>query len=71
MKKAMKLMALSMAALMAMSMGAFAGETEGEVSYDFAGGTVYGIYKAGAEKASYIAGKTLRKVYKKVGFYQL
>ena len=29
------------------------------------------IYKAGAEKASYIAGKTLRKVYKKVGFYQL
>ena len=44
MKKAMKLMALSMAALMAMSMGAFAGETEGEVSYDFAGGTVYGIY---------------------------
>ena len=43
----MKLMALSMAALMAMSMGAFAGETEGEVSYDFAGGTVYGIYKAG------------------------
>ena len=30
-----------------------------------------GIYKAGAEKASYIAGKTLRKVYKKVGFYQL
>ena len=30
-----------------------------------------GIYKAGAEKASYIAGKTLRKVYKKVGFYQI
>ena len=26
------------------------------------------IYKAGAEKASYIANKTLRKVYKKVGF---
>ena len=24
--------------------------------------------KAGAEKASYIANKTLRKVYKKVGF---
>jgi tryptophanyl-tRNA synthetase len=29
------------------------------------------VYKAGAEKASYIANKTLRKVYKKVGFYQL
>jgi tryptophanyl-tRNA synthetase len=29
------------------------------------------IYKQGAEKASYIANKTLRKVYKKVGFYQL
>ena len=27
-----------------------------------------GVYKAGAEKASYVAGKTLRKVYKKVGF---
>ena len=26
------------------------------------------VYKAGAEKASYVAGKTLRKVYKKVGF---
>ena len=26
------------------------------------------VYKAGAEKASYIANKTLRKVYKKVGF---
>ena len=26
------------------------------------------VYRAGAEKASYIAGKTLRKVYKKVGF---
>jgi tryptophanyl-tRNA synthetase len=26
-----------------------------------------GLCKAGAEKASYIAGKTLRKVYKKVG----
>jgi len=26
------------------------------------------IYKAGAEKASYLANKTLRKVYKKVGF---
>lgn len=26
-----------------------------------------GVYKAGAEKASYVAGKTLRKVYKKVG----
>lgn len=29
------------------------------------------IYKEGAEKASYMANKTLRKVYKKVGFYQL
>ena len=29
------------------------------------------VYKTGAEKASYIANKTLRKVYKKVGFYQL
>ncbi len=26
------------------------------------------VYKAGAEKASYVANKTLRKVYKKVGF---
>ena len=26
------------------------------------------VYRAGAEKASYIADKTLRKVYKKVGF---
>ena len=26
------------------------------------------VYKAGADKASYIANKTLRKVYKKVGF---
>ena len=45
--RAMKVMALSMASLMAMSMAAFAGETEAESSYDFAGGTVYGIYKAG------------------------
>jgi tryptophanyl-tRNA synthetase len=29
------------------------------------------VYKEGAQKASYIANKTLRKVYKKVGFYQL
>lgn len=29
------------------------------------------VYKNGAERASYIANKTLRKVYKKVGFYQL
>ena len=29
------------------------------------------VYKEGAERASYIANKTLRKVYKKVGFYQL
>ncbi len=27
-----------------------------------------GVYKAGAEKASYVANQTLRKVYKKVGF---
>ncbi|MCI8527200.1 MAG: tryptophan--tRNA ligase [Oscillospiraceae bacterium] len=26
------------------------------------------VYRAGAERASYLAGKTLRKVYKKVGF---
>jgi tryptophanyl-tRNA synthetase len=29
------------------------------------------VYREGAEKASYIANKTLRKVYKKIGFYQL
>lgn len=29
------------------------------------------VYKDGAERAAYIANKTLRKVYKKVGFYQL
>lgn len=29
-----------------------------------------GVYRAGAERAAYVAGKTLRKVYKKVGFYQ-
>ncbi|MCR5102697.1 MAG: tryptophan--tRNA ligase [Butyrivibrio sp.] len=29
------------------------------------------VYKEGAERASYVANKTLRKVYKKVGFYQL
>ena len=28
------------------------------------------VYRAGAEKAAYVANKTLRKVYKKVGFYQ-
>lgn len=28
------------------------------------------VYRAGAEKASYVASKTLRKVYKKVGFIQ-
>lgn len=28
------------------------------------------LMKDGAEKASYFAAKTLRKVYKKVGFYQ-
>ena len=26
------------------------------------------VYKTGAEKAGYVANKTLRKVYKKVGF---
>jgi tryptophanyl-tRNA synthetase len=26
------------------------------------------VYRAGAEKASFVAEKTLRKVYKKVGF---
>ena len=29
------------------------------------------VYVSGAQKASYVAGKTLRKVYKKVGFYQI
>lgn len=29
------------------------------------------IYKDGAERAAYVANKTLRKVYKKVGFYQI
>ena len=29
------------------------------------------VYRAGAEKASYVAGKTLRKVYKKIGFVAL
>lgn len=29
------------------------------------------VYKEGAERAAYEANKTLRKVYKKVGFYQL
>ena len=27
-----------------------------------------GVYRSGAEKASYVAEKTLRKVYKKIGF---
>ena len=26
------------------------------------------VYTEGAQKASYVAGKTLRKVYKKIGF---
>ena len=30
-----------------------------------------GVYKDGADRASYVANKTLRKVYKKVGFYQI
>ena len=30
-----------------------------------------GVCKAGAERASWVAEKTLRKVYKKVGFYQI
>ena len=29
-----------------------------------------GIYRAGAERASYVAERTLRKVYKKVGLVQ-
>ena len=29
------------------------------------------VYRKGAEHASYVANKTLRKVYKKVGFYQI
>ena len=29
------------------------------------------VYRDGAERAAYVANKTLRKVYKKVGFYQL
>mgnify|MGYP002622249502 FL=1 len=29
------------------------------------------VYRKGAEAASYVAGRTLRKVYKKVGFYQM
>ncbi len=33
-------------------------------------GYLEGVYRAGAEKASYVAAKTLRKVYKKVGFVQ-
>ena len=31
-------------------------------------GYLESVYKAGAEKAGYVAEKTLRKVYKKVGF---
>ncbi|MCD7760736.1 MAG: tryptophan--tRNA ligase, partial [Clostridiales bacterium] len=31
-------------------------------------GYLESVYRAGAEKAGYIANKTLRKVYKKVGF---
>jgi len=50
-KSTMKMMALGMAAMMAMSVSAFAAESTAEpaaeASYDFAGGTVYGIYKAG------------------------
>ena len=30
-----------------------------------------GVLKSGAEKAAYVAGKTLAKVYKKIGFYQI
>ena len=29
-----------------------------------------GVYRDGAQRASYVAEKTLRKVYKKVGFIQ-
>ena len=31
-------------------------------------GYLESVYRAGAEKAGHIANKTLRKVYKKVGF---
>ena len=31
-------------------------------------GYLEGVYRSGAEKASYVAEKTLRKVYKKIGF---
>ena len=31
-------------------------------------GYLESVYRAGAERASYVANKTLRKVYKKVGF---
>ena len=34
-------------------------------------GYLLDVYKQGAEKASYVANKTLRKVYKKIGFLQL
>ena len=34
-------------------------------------GYLESVYKAGAEKAGYVAEKTLRKVYKKIGFLQL
>ena len=33
--------------------------------------SVESVYKQGAEKASYVANKTLRKVYKKIGFLQI
>ncbi len=33
-------------------------------------GYLESVYRAGAEKASYVANKTLRKVYKKVGFIE-
>ena len=34
-------------------------------------GYLESVYRAGAERASYVANKTLRKVYKKVGFVAL
>ena len=49
----------------------FAGKLcESDEGYTFTYDKAYleSIYKSGAERASYLANKTLRKVYKKVGF---
>ena len=60
-KTAMKVMALAMASLMAMSMSAFAGETENEVSYDFAGGNLQ-LFMVKLEPEAEILGKTVDEV---------